>query len=246
MSFGESAALYALTRQAYPSEVIDKVVTILGVSSEYPVLDVGCGTGIATRQLADRGLDAVGTDIDSDMIEEARLRGKARMYHVMPADGLDFAEASFGGATAFGAFHWFSDDASVQSILRVLRPGAAFVVVNKNDAGDFRNAIVKIVGRHVALRLAHPKARYQPAEILGLNGFQAIECTVLPTVEQLSAEQAIAHARSMRLWEEVPVALRAAIEAELDDYVRGRSSASGIFERKLEVTVVSGYKLGRC
>ncbi|RFB70848.1 hypothetical protein DZB54_09455 [Herbaspirillum sp. 3R-3a1] len=130
----------------------------------------------------------------------------------------------------------------MQSILRVLRPGAAFVIVNKNDAGDFRNAIVKIVGRHVALHLAHPKAKYRPAEILRFNGFQVIECTVLPTLEQLSAEQAIAHARSMRLWEEVQVALRATIEAELGDYVRGHSSASGIFERKLEVTVVSGHK----
>lgn len=242
MSFGESAAIYDMTRLSYASEVIDEVNEILGMPMSRPILDIGCGTGIATRQLAARGFQMVGTDIDADMIEEARTIAQAGAYEVVGASGLDFPDAEFGGATAFGAFHWFCDEASVRSIQRVLQRGAAFVVVNKNDAGDFRESIVEIVSRHVALGSARPKLNYHPAKTLKTFGFDLVEEKAIPVVEHLSPAQTIAHVRSMRLWEEVPASLHATIEAELRSYVAGRLGAAGTFKRPLAVAVVWGRK----
>lgn len=242
MAFGESAAIYNATRQPYADEVIDKVIEIFGVTPSHSILDVGCGTGIATRQLAARGFQTVGTDVDVDMIEEARSVGQAGSYQVADASHLDFPDAAFDGATAFGAFHWFSDEASVRSIQRVLRRGAAFVVVNKNDAGDFRETIVEMVGRHVALGSARPKLDYQPAKTLDAFGFDAVEALVIPVIERLSPTQTIAHVRSMRLWEEVPPSLHDAIEAELRVYVTDRLDALGTFQRPLAVAIVWGRK----
>lgn len=172
MSFGESAAIYNTTRLSYADEVVDRVVDILGATHSHSILDLGCGTGIATRQLAARGFRMAGTDVDADMVEEARALGAAGSYQVATASHLDFPDAEFDGATAFGAFDWFSDEASVRSIQRVLRRGAAFVVVNKNDVGDFRESIVEIVSRHVALARARPKRDYQPAKTLDAFGLQ--------------------------------------------------------------------------
>ncbi len=39
------------------------------------VLDAGCGTGRVGRELARRGMDVVGVDIDADMLETARRKG---------------------------------------------------------------------------------------------------------------------------------------------------------------------------
>lgn len=242
MSFGESAAIYNQARQSYSTAVMDKVADILAAAQTQAILDIGCGTGIATRQLTACGFRPVGIDIDPDMIDEARRLGQAGAYQVMGADRLDFADAAFGGATAFGAFHWFSDDASVRNIRRVLMPGAAFVVVNKNDAGDFREAIVDIVGRHVALSQARPKAEYQPAGTLAAGGFHAVREDRIQAMESLSIDHAVAHARSMRLWEEVPTSLHGAIEADLRDYVGRHLDASGMLPRPLVVTVVSGCR----
>ena len=242
MSFGESAAIYNTTRQSYAIEVIDRVTAIFGVTQSRSILDIGCGTGIATRQLAARGFQLVGTDVDADMIEEARSVGQAGTYQVADASHLDFTDAEFDGATAFGAFHWFSDEASVRSIQRVLRGGAAFVVVNKNDAGDFRESIVEIVSRHVALGSARPKLNYQPAKTLDAFGFDAVEEAVIPMIEHLSPTQTIAHVRSMRLWEEVPRSLHDMIEAELRSYVTDRLDALGTFQRPLTVAIVWGRK----
>lgn len=242
MSFGESASIYDAARQSYAKEVIDRVADILDVTRSRSILDIGCGTGIATRQLAARGYHVVGTDIDADMIEEARSVGQAGTYEIADASHLDFPDAEFDGATAFGAFHWFSDEASVRSIQRVLRPGAAFVVVNKNDAGDFRESIVEIVRRHVALAGAYPKHNYHPAKTLAAFGFDAIEEDVVPMIERLSPIQTIAHVRSMRLWEEVPLALHGTIEAEVRSYVFDRLDALGTFQRPLTVAMVWGRR----
>ncbi len=242
MSFGESAAIYNTTRQPYASEVIDRVAGIVSATQGRSILDVGCGTGIATRQLAARGFQLVGTDVDVDMIEEARAIGQAGTYQVARASQLDFPDAAFDGATAFGAFHWFSDEASVRSIQRVLRQGAALVVVNKNDAGDFRDSIVEIVGRHVALDSARPKRHYQPAKTLAAFGFDAVEEVAIPVMEHLSPAQTIAHVRSMRLWEGVPPSLHGVIEAELRSYVASRLDAMGAFQRPLSVAIVWGRK----
>lgn len=242
MSFGESAAIYNTTRPSYANEVIDKVCDILGTTQSRSILDIGCGTGIATRQLAARGFEVIGTDVDADMIEEARSVGRAGPYRVADASHLDFADAEFDGATAFGAFHWFSDEASVRSIQRVLRSGAAFVIVNKNDAGDFRESIVEVVSRYVPLSKARPKLDYQPAKTLDTLGFDAVEEVVIPMVEHLSPTQTIAHVRSMRLWEEVPLALHDMIEAELRSYVTHRLDAHGTFQRPLAVAMAWGRK----
>lgn len=242
MAFGESAALYNTTRQPYAVDVIDKVASIFGMTGSRSILDLGCGTGIATRQLAARGFRMVGTDVDPDMIEEARAFGQAGIYEVADASHLDFPDAHFDGATAFGAFHWFSDEASVRSILRVLRAGAAFAVVNKNDTGDFRETIVEIVSRHVAVDAARPKRDYQPAKTLAAFGFDAVETASIPVIEHLSPTQTLAHVRSMRLWEEVPPSLHGVIEDELRAYIADRLDALGAFQRPLAVALVWGRK----
>jgi ubiquinone/menaquinone biosynthesis C-methylase UbiE len=47
----------------------------LEIGPESLVLDAGCGTGRVAIELARRGIDATGVDVDSSMIKTARTRG---------------------------------------------------------------------------------------------------------------------------------------------------------------------------
>jgi len=68
-------------------------------------LDVGCGTGIITRQLAVRRASLTGTDIDSRMLEQAKQHlGKQIDYLVAPTEKLPLPDTSFDAVTAFSAF----------------------------------------------------------------------------------------------------------------------------------------------
>lgn len=87
------------------------------------VADVGCGTGILTDLLADRGLDVVGIDPNEDMLAEARRAGGRAEYRGGEAAATGLGDASVALVTVAQAFHWFDTDAALGELHRVLRPG---------------------------------------------------------------------------------------------------------------------------
>ena len=243
MSFGQSASLFnQVRRDYYTSELIEIVAGILAAMSGQRLIDVGCGTGISTRQLAACGFDVAGTDLDVDMIEEASSLGKAAGYFVMSADRLQFPDESFHGATAFSAFHWFCDDSSVREIRRVLQTGSRFVVVKKSDCGPFRERIVEIVRRYVTLTLDKHTAGYYPVEVLKKGGFHDIQERTLTSIERLPVETAVSFVRTMRFWEEVPQLFHASIDEALRGYVTSQLNEAGYFLRPITTTIIYGRK----
>jgi len=89
-------------------------------------LDVGCGTGLSTRALAEFAQEAVGVDISEEMLN-ARESDSRAMYVRAAAEGLPFADSVFDLATVASAIHWFERDAT-REISRVLQPAASLVV----------------------------------------------------------------------------------------------------------------------
>lgn len=71
--FDQQAEAYDRFRPTYPDAVIDE---LLGpVPAGLDVLDVGCGTGIASRQIAQRGAKVLGVELAPRMAEIARGHG---------------------------------------------------------------------------------------------------------------------------------------------------------------------------
>ena len=88
------------------------------------VLDVGCGDGALSRQIAARGSDVVGIDNSASMVEAACAAGlDARLI-----DAADLAfEGEFDAAFSNAALHWMLDKRRVaQAVFRALRPGGRF------------------------------------------------------------------------------------------------------------------------
>ena len=92
------------------------------------LLDVGCGTGAHTAELAEHGWTVVGVDESADMLRFARERG----LEVVQADAaaLPFADSSFDAVASLW-IHTDVDDfgAVVKEIARVLRADGRLVYV---------------------------------------------------------------------------------------------------------------------
>jgi trans-aconitate methyltransferase len=89
------------------------------------ILDLGCGDGTLTRQIAGCGASVVGVDASAEFVDAALRTGvDAR---VCDARMLSF-DGEFDAVFSNAVLHWVIDaDAALSGINRALRPGGRFV-----------------------------------------------------------------------------------------------------------------------
>lgn len=102
-------------------------VESLGVRS---VLDAGCGTGRVAVELARRGLDVVGVDLDASMLEAARSKAPGLDWRLGDLVDVDLGR-TFDAVVAAGNVMIFlepgTEAAVVANLARHLGPGGALV-----------------------------------------------------------------------------------------------------------------------
>ena len=117
--FDQQAEAYDRFRPTYPDAVIDE---LLGpVPAGLDVLDVGCGTGIASRQIAQRGAKVLGVELAPRMAEIARSHGVE--VEIAAFEGWDAAGRTFDRVTSAQAWHWLDLPIATAKAASVLRPG---------------------------------------------------------------------------------------------------------------------------
>lgn len=97
----------------YVSDYGSPVLELLDPRPGERILDLGCGDGVLTRQLAERGCEVVGVDSSPDMIEAAR--GLGLDARVMDGHALEF-EAEFDAVFSNAALHWMKRPGEVLAV----------------------------------------------------------------------------------------------------------------------------------
>lgn len=118
-----------------PNALEEKRLTVdmLAVSAGDRVIDVGCGPGNYTRDLADAagtGL-VVGMDASEAMVAAAVKRSGRKNTAYLRADGcaLPFADGTFDAACSVGVIHMIERPVlALEEIVRVLAPGGRLAV----------------------------------------------------------------------------------------------------------------------
>ncbi|MHA1188864.1 MAG: class I SAM-dependent methyltransferase [Alphaproteobacteria bacterium] len=109
----------------FVSELGAGVIDWLGPRAGQRILDLGCGDGALTGEIARSGAHVVGVDQSADFVASAR----ARNLDVRQADGeaLTF-DGEFDAVFSNAALHWMRDpDAVIAGVARALKPGGRFV-----------------------------------------------------------------------------------------------------------------------
>ena len=133
------------------------LLSLLNLAASDRVLDVGCGTGVLTRMIADRleaaaGGESVGIDAAAKMIEVARKKrasDKCR-FEVMAAEDLAFDDMSFDAVVSSLFFHHVPLDLKQKALAeayRVLKPGGRLVIADMHIPTTWMGALVSHVSR---------------------------------------------------------------------------------------------------
>lgn len=131
LAFGEVAELYEQVRPAYPQELVEQVVNYAQLETGDRILDVGAGTGKATRQFAATGHPIVALEPSPEMA--AVGRASCRGWPAVAVVQAEF-ERWTAPATAFKlvisaqAWHWIDPAVRYAKARAALKPGGALAV----------------------------------------------------------------------------------------------------------------------
>jgi SAM-dependent methyltransferase len=125
VSFGAVAEAYERFRPGYPVELFDLVMMYAGQPVR-TALEIGAGTGKATRLFAQRGVTVTATEPDGAMLAELRKHVPASVKTVQAAfEDLRPGE-SYGLVYAAAALHWTNPEGRWSRVVALLEPGGVF------------------------------------------------------------------------------------------------------------------------
>jgi SAM-dependent methyltransferase len=121
--FDLAAAEYDAARPSYPAALFDELEQRAGPLAGQLVLDWGAGTGISSRQLAERGAAVVSLDIGEQMLRRALARSPQSACVLADGNRMPIRSASVDLVTFAQSWHWFDHRVATAEVARVLKPG---------------------------------------------------------------------------------------------------------------------------
>jgi SAM-dependent methyltransferase len=138
VGFDVGAEAYDRFMGRYSVGLAAQMADLAGVGAGQRALDVGCGPGALTRELAARlGPEAVAAvDPSSSFVDAARERNPGVDVRLAPAEQLPFGDGAFDAALAQLVVHFMADPvAGLRDIARVTKPGGAVTACVWDHAG---------------------------------------------------------------------------------------------------------------
>jgi len=98
------------------------------------VLELGCGTGYFTRELARSGAQVVAIDVSPELLEIAKANCSVPnvRYEIQNAYELSYRDNAFDSVVGSSVLHHLEVEAALGEIFRVLKPGGAIYFTEPN------------------------------------------------------------------------------------------------------------------
>jgi trans-aconitate methyltransferase len=114
-------------KHAFVYEKAKGLVELLAPKAGERILDLGCGTGALTAEIAGRGAEVLGVDRSEEMIAQARRKFPALQFEAMDAREFRFQEG-FDAVFSNAVLHWIPEaEPVIAGVARALKPGGRFV-----------------------------------------------------------------------------------------------------------------------
>ena len=113
------------THARFVSDMAGAVVDWLAPQANEDILDLGCGDGALSAQLASAGANVIGVDASKDLLAAAKRQGLE--VYLMDGEALSF-DNQFDAVFSNAALHWMVNPRAVlKGVHRALKPHGRFV-----------------------------------------------------------------------------------------------------------------------
>ena len=139
--FREASPYYIVGRPPYSRQLLPVLRRELGLDGSGLLLDVGCGPGALTLELAPAFDECVGVDPDPGMLAEGRRRGEEAALSGLrwvqgTAEALGELELEPCRLVTFGqSYHWTAGVPVLNAVHGLLEPGGAVAIIGHRADG---------------------------------------------------------------------------------------------------------------
>ena len=193
-TFNTAPTLYEDVRPGYPAELIQDVLDLSGRNDHSRILEVGCGTGKATRPFAEGGYELVCLDIGADLIAVAKekLREFPNVSFVERAFEEWESDRKFDLIISATAFHWVDPKVRYLKASKMLKSKGFLAVFSnqhiRKDEGFFAESQSLYDKYYAPMTTNHPT---HATNFPGVEAFQDPIKRVYPWTQTYSSEQYI-------------------------------------------------------
>ncbi len=187
MSGGWNASLYDGSH-GFVAQYGRALVPLLEPRAGERILDVGCGTGQLTAEIADAGARVVGIDASPAMVAQAREKYPSLEFVTGSVCEMEYAE-EFDALFSNAVLHWVKPpEVAARAMARALKPGGR-LVVEFGGRGNVAGLVEAAYGALRRLGIAEPEGLnpwYYPSvgEYTALLEASGIEVTLAMLFER--------------------------------------------------------------
>lgn len=239
--FGSVAESYERYRLNYPGELVDLVLRYAGRPLG-AALEVGAGTGKATRLFAQRGIEVTALEPDAEMARLLVATTQALPVRAVVTTFEKFRTASrFDLVYAAAAWHWTSPATRWAQAVKLLVPGGVLVLFGRPadlKDPDLFAVVDKIEKRLLTSNDAVDMHPWSIEEIAAVDGLTDIEQRELPCVATTTAEEYVGRLATVSAYLRLSADQRAEalgqVRAVLPDHVEIDTTVQVALARRID------------
>jgi trans-aconitate methyltransferase len=210
----------------------ESLIELLSPQKGEYILDLGCGTGQLTQQIAATNAEVIGLDYASSMIEQAQKNYPDLKFTVADARNFEFSQP-FDAIFSNAALHWIKEPAAViKCIWQALKPGGRFVA----EFGGKGNVQAIVEALESTIQIIH-NPWYFPSiaeytSLLEEQGFCVTYATLFERPTPLEGEAGMANWIQMfgsHLRSEVPPEQQVEVVRDLEHHLRSNLYRDGVW-----------------
>jgi SAM-dependent methyltransferase len=241
-SFGANATGYGEYRPPLPVAIC----SWLGVTADSHVVDVGAGTGQASRVLKATGAQVVAVEADTNRHQLVSAHADGTDARLGTAEELPVESDSTDLVLSVSAWHWFDQNRAFDEAARVLRQGGVLAIVwNGMDQTNPWGRAFMAATETTDNSVVPPELRPGPHAVRPPAGspFVEIETLVLPWTWSRSVDQVLGLVATYSVFITGDSALRKRIVSAAEELLEGRIGENGLIDLPMAARCWKATKL---